>query len=185
MPKRTPASPTAWRSPGTEGKRGTMTPASAPSAAAASGAVRPLADGDLERMIAIDRAITGRSRRGFYEKRLAAMTKDAAAFAGLAFGEAADAQGFVLAHVLDGEFGGQFPVAMLDAIGVAPAARRRGIGHALLAALDRELARRGVRELRTEAPWSNAGLLRLFAAAGFTLAPRCILERSTAESEAR
>jgi GNAT superfamily N-acetyltransferase len=149
-----------------------------PSNLSAAG-IRPLAAGDLARVVAIDRAITGRRRDGFYERRMAAMSKHPGELVG--FGHAAGGRlsGFVLASILDGEFDGRFPVAMLDAIGVAPEARGRGIGRALLAALDAELARRGVRELRSEAPWTSAALLRLFAGAGFALAPRAILERPT------
>ncbi len=143
------------------------------------GAVRPLSVEDLGRVTEIDRSITGRSRRGFYEKRLAAMRKHPADLIGIGFVDGGRLTGFVLAHVLDGEFGGRQPVAMLDAIGVAPGARHRGAAHGLLAALQTRLVARGARELRTEAPWSEPGLLGLFAAADFALAPRFILERPT------
>jgi GNAT superfamily N-acetyltransferase len=72
-------------------------------------------------------------------------------------------------------------VAVLDAFGVAPEARHRGIGHALFAALEAALRRRGARELRTQASWQDGELLRLFEAAGFALAPRLVLERPTAD----
>lgn len=146
---------------------------------ASAEAVRPLAAGDLDRVVAIDREATGRSRRGFYEKRLAAMRRSPAAFVALGHGVAGQLDGFVLAQILDGEFGSRHPVAVLDAFGVAPTARHHGIGHALFAALETALRRRGARELRTQAPWQDRELLRLFEAVGFTVAPRLVLERTT------
>ncbi len=153
------------------------------STTAAPGTVRPLQADDLAQVIEIDRTITGRSRRGFYEKRLQAALKHPDDMVALGYAEDGRLCGFVLSHILDGEFGGCCPAAMLDAIGVAPDARHRGAGHTLLAALDVLLIKRRVRELRTEAPWTERELLRLFTAAGFTLAPRYILERSTADGE--
>jgi GNAT superfamily N-acetyltransferase len=144
-------------------------------------AVRPLVAADLDRVVAIDREATGRSRRGFYDKRLAAMRRNAGAFVSLGYDEGGGLDGFVLAQILDGEFGGRHPVAVLDALGVAPASRHRGIGHALFAALEAALRRRGARELRTQALWQDRELLRLFGAVGFTLAPRLVLERPAAD----
>ena len=139
--------------------------------------VRPLTAADFERVVAIDRAIVGRSRRGFYEKRLAATRQTPAAFIALGAHRDGRLEGFVLAAILDGEFGGRAPVAVLDAIGVDPAAQGRGAGHALTKALDAAMRQRGVRELQSETAWANDALLRFFAAAGFKLAPRLILER--------
>ncbi len=145
-------------------------------------AVRPLVAGDLDRVVAIDREATGRSRRGFYEKRLTAMRRNPAAFVALGHGGADHLDGFVLAQILDGEFGGRHPVAVLDALGVASAARHHGIGHTLFTALETALRRRGARELRTQAPWQDRELLRLFEAVGFTVAPRLVLERLTGDT---
>lgn len=154
-----------------------MTPAQPLPAPASLEAVRPLVAADLEQVVAIDRTATGRSRRGFYDKRLAAMRRHPAAFVAFGHDGGDGLDGFVLAQILDGEFGGRHPVAVLDAFGVAPAARHRGIGHALFAALETALRRRGARELRTQASWHDRELLRLFEAVGFALAPRLVLER--------
>lgn len=142
-------------------------------------AVRPLVAADLDRVVAIDREASARSRRGFYEKRLAAMRRHPAAFVALGYDAGGGLDGFVLAQILDGEFGGRHPVAVLDALGVASAARHRGIGHALFAALETALRRRGARELRTQASWQDRELLRLFEVVGFALAPRLVLEQET------
>ncbi len=144
-----------------------------------SGAVttRPLTQGDLERVVAVDGAAAGRSRRGFYSKRFGAMARDPAAEVALAAERGGQVVGFAFAHLLDGEFGGAAPVGVLDAVAVDEAARSGGVARALLEALEAELRRRGVRELRTQADWTEHGLASFFSAAGFRLSPRLVLQR--------
>jgi ribosomal protein S18 acetylase RimI-like enzyme len=142
---------------------------------------RALSPDDLERVAGIDQAITGRARQGFYAKRLAALSDDPPPFVALGAEHGGRLAGFVLAHVLDGEFGGTAPVGVLDAIGVDPAISRRGVGKLLTAALEAALAARGVRELRTEAEWTEHALVTFFSARGFRLSPRLVLERGTVD----
>lgn len=145
----------------------------------ASCRIRQLHAHDLDDVVATDRAASGESRRGFYEKRFAAMRRDPHAFVALGADRDGALLGFAFAQILDGEFGGAHPVAMLDAIAVAPAARHAGIGRRLLAELEPILRGRGVRELRSQAGWSERELLRFLADSGFALAPRLVLERPT------
>jgi len=141
--------------------------------------IRSIAPRDLERVVAIDQAITGRLRRGFYEKRFAALASGEQAAVALGAETEGRLAGFVLAHVLDGEFGGTAPVGVLDAVAVDPGLRRRGVARALTAALERSLGGRGVREVRTEAEWTEHDLVTFFSAADFRLSPRLVLERGT------
>ncbi len=138
---------------------------------------RALAAGDLERVVALDGAAAGRSRRGFYAKRLGALEQDPDSEVALGAERGGQLVGFALAHLLDGEFGGVAPVGVLDAIAVDEAARASGVASALLDGLQSELRRRGVRELRTQADWTEHGLVSFFSAAGFRLSPRLVLER--------
>ncbi len=140
---------------------------------------RPLTAADLDAIVALDGEITGQSRRGFYEKRLTATAKDPRAFVSLAVEADGRLAGFVFTQILDGEFGGKEPVAVLDAIGVAPGERGAKLGHQLLAALDRQLAAHGVREIQTQAGWTEGAIVGFLAASGFDLAPRLVLERET------
>lgn len=141
---------------------------------------RVLSPSDLEKIVRIDQEITGRSRQGFYEKRLSANNS-----ATLALGveESGAFLGFVMAHILDGEFGGTAPVAVLDAIGVAPNSRGKGLAKKLMSALDTALKPRNVKEIETEAEWSDHALVSFFAAAGFSLSGRFILERDTGRAD--
>jgi ribosomal protein S18 acetylase RimI-like enzyme len=141
--------------------------------------IRSVAPGDLDRVVTIDHAITGRLRRGFYDKRFAALAADKQSVVALGAEAEGRLAGFVLAHVLDGEFGGSAPVGVLDAVGVDPGSRRRGVARALTAALEKSLRGRGVREVRTEADWTEHDLVTFFSAAGFRLSPRLVLERGT------
>jgi GNAT superfamily N-acetyltransferase len=138
---------------------------------------RALLPGDLDRVVEIDGATTGRSRRGFYAKRFAAVADDPASVVALAAERDGRVVGFAFAQILDGEFGGAAPAGVLDAIGVATEARAAGVATSLLARLEAELFERGVRELRTQADWTEHGLASFFSSSGFRLSSRLVLER--------
>jgi ribosomal protein S18 acetylase RimI-like enzyme len=140
-------------------------------------AVRPLGRGDLDAVVALDAATSGGSRRGFYSRRVGSLETDPGRLVGLAAERDGRLIGFLAAHLLDGEFGGEEPVGVLDAIGVAEAARGEGVATRLLEGLERELAARKARELRTQAEWTAHGMASFFASTGFELAGRLVLER--------
>lgn len=142
--------------------------------------VRPIAAGDLDAIVAIDQKITGHSRRGFYDKRLKAMASDASSFIALAAETGGQIKGFLMAYLLDGEFGGKAPVAVMDALGVDARSRGAGLARALMASLDQSLKAKGVKELQTQASLAEHDLVGFFIASGFQLAPRLALERSAA-----
>lgn len=139
--------------------------------------VRPLHADDLERVITIDTAVTGRSRRGFFEKRLQAALANPRRFVYSGYADVGGLQGFMLCRLLEGEFGGHTSVAAMDTMGVDPARQGQGIGRALLQATDQVLRHKGVAELHTQADWRNGSVLPFFRAGGFLLAPRYVLER--------
>jgi ribosomal protein S18 acetylase RimI-like enzyme len=141
--------------------------------------VRAVTAADLDRVAELDRRLTGQPRHDFYRKRLAAQNAEPSAFITVAAFSADTLAGFVFAHVLDGEFGGTAPIAVLDAIGVDPDCRGAGIGRMLMAEMDKAMRARGAREVVTQADISEHGMVRFFGAAGFGLAPRLVLERAT------
>ncbi len=152
-------------------------------AGAPAGTIRRLAPEDLARVIEIDRALAGAARPGFFEKRLASAVRHPDAFVQLGWVENGTLEGFVFAHVLDGEFGGVHPVGILDVIGTSSAVRGHGGAHALMEALEAALKKRGARELRSQTLWSNQTLTHFFAAAGFALAPNLVLDRPCARAD--
>jgi len=136
---------------------------------------------DVEPVIAIDRAHSGRSRRRFFEKRFAAAAARPQDFVPIGIRRGGALRGFAIARILRGEFGHEQAVAVLDAVGVESHSRERGIGRALMGELTAALDRMGVRTLHSQAAWNNHDLVRFFAASGFALAPRLVLQRAVAE----
>ena len=143
--------------------------------------LRSIDTGDLETIIALDRSHTGHSRRGFFERRWQAMTREPTTFIGLAAEQQSIVIGFLFAHMLDGEFGVSAPAAVLDAVAVATEHHGQGVGSALMEGLIDEVRARGGREIRTQALWQQRGLPEFFDKSGFRLAPRLVLERNTAD----
>jgi ribosomal protein S18 acetylase RimI-like enzyme len=142
---------------------------------------RPLEAGDIEKVIAIDRAHSGHFRRRFFEKRFAAAAAQPDDYIRIGAVRGGSLRGFVIARILRGEFGHQHAVAVLDALGVEPESRERGIGRALMEELGAIMRRRDVHVLQSQADWTSHDLLRFFHACGFELAPRLVLQRSVAE----
>src|SRR5579864_1127205 len=143
--------------------------------------IRALNADDLERVIIIDRAHSGRSRRHFFEKRFAAAAAHPDEFVQIGVTRGGSLRGFAIARLFRGEFGREPTVAMLDAIGVEMAVQEQGVGHMLMDGLIEALRPAGVQTLQSQAEWTNHGLMRFFDASGFRLAHRVVLERSTSE----
>jgi ribosomal protein S18 acetylase RimI-like enzyme len=138
-------------------------------------AIRPLGRDDLAAVVAIDTAIEGRSRRTYIERRLAAALREPALHAQFAACDQAGLAGYILARVLQGEFGRSETALRLELVGVRQDARRHKAGSQLLDALVQWAARREIRSLRTSAYWGNAQMLGWLGAMGFQLAPEVML----------
>ncbi len=142
---------------------------------------RRLGAGDVESVIAIDSVHSGHSRRRFFEKRFAAAAAQPDDYIHIGAVRGGSLRGFAIVRILRGEFGHEHAVAVLDAIGVEPESRERGIGQGLMEELGVIMRRRGVHVLQSQANWVNHDLLRFFHASGFELAPRLVLQRSVTE----
>lgn len=144
----------------------------------ADNVVRPLRPSDLDRVIAIDSGHVGRPRRRFFEKRLANAKQHPEDFVHVGVARNGSLVGFAFARILQGEFGREQAIATLDAVGVERDSQEHGVGHTLMTSLTEVMRRKGVQSLQSQADWTNHALLRFFAASGFGLAPRLVLERS-------
>lgn len=142
--------------------------------------VRALERSDLDAVVALDRAILGRSRRGYFERRLASALREPKAHLQLAAAGPSGLVGFALARVTSGEYGRPAPAVLLEAIGVQPSAQHGGVGRRLMAALSKKTETRGIGSLVTEVDWRDHAMMKFVDAAGFTLAPRALLERKVA-----
>jgi ribosomal protein S18 acetylase RimI-like enzyme len=139
--------------------------------------LRSLRPKDLDRVVDIDRRIIGRSRRRFFEKRLAAALADNKGFVAAAATDPDDlVSGYAIARMQNGEFGGDHRIAVIDVIGVDPDARRSGSGSLIVEWIADQAVEAGATELRTQIDWQNRNLIHFFSGAGFQLAPYTVLE---------
>jgi GNAT superfamily N-acetyltransferase len=138
--------------------------------------VRRLRPADLSPVIALDAKILGRRREEFYKLKL----KSALAETGIEVSLAAELDGafagFLLAKVYYGEFGMTEPAAVLDAMGVHPDFKGRGVGAALIDQLRTNLLGLGIPKLQTEVSWRNPEMLSFFHHEGFEPAARFCLD---------
>ena len=139
-------------------------------------AARPLARTDLDAVVAIDARLEGRTRRTYFERRLAAALREPDLHVQVAVDDDDGLSGYMLARVMEGEFGRVAPGLRLESLGVRPDAKGRNVGGRLLDALAAQAVRRGIRELRTAARWNDHAMLRWLDEHGFELAPNHVVE---------
>jgi ribosomal protein S18 acetylase RimI-like enzyme len=153
--------------------------AAAPRAAAATAVtVRKLAASDLDAVVAIDAPIMGRSRRAYHERRLRAARQQPGLHVQFAVDGPKGLAGYLLARKLHGQFGRAVPAFRLEMIAVAPDRQARGVGTALMRALEAEARKQGVPEIRTSAAWKRHDMLRFLDHAGFELGRNVIVNCS-------
>jgi predicted N-acetyltransferase YhbS len=172
--KRTPVA--AARKPAAAPKARPVAPASKGRLLTAAAKTRLLAPGDLDAVVAIDATLTGRTRRAYFERRLAAALRQPKLHVQFAAETGGKLVGYALARVLEGEFGRTKPGLRLEVISVARGAQGRGIGWALHAALEEIARKRGLAELRTATPWRDAAMLSFLAATGYALSGALVLD---------
>lgn len=147
--------------------------------------IKPLSAADLEAVIAIDLATTGVSRRGYFERRLNSATERPKEYVYVGLFEGDQLLGFAFAKLVNGEYGKPGASASLDAIGVDAGHNHKGFGQKLLDEVESVLTKKGVETLTSQTEWSNGGVIGFFSGAGFELAPRFVLTRSTDELAAQ
>ena len=139
--------------------------------------VRSLKLSDLEALIEIDAAESGRRRRGYFEQMIERAVEKAEFQASLAAEVDDRTVGFALATLFYGEYGLAEPSASIDAVGVLPEYRRKHVGRALMRQLLLNLAALRIQRVRTEVSWNDFDLLAFFERNGFAPAGRICLER--------
>lgn len=142
--------------------------------------VRPLRGEDLDAVVAIDAASEGHTRRAYFERRLDAALREPKLHAQFAAVDEHGLAGYILARVLEGEFGRTAPGLRLEVVGVRSDARGRGVGAKLFDALCDYGRRHGLSDVRTQARWNNHRMLRWIDEMGFTLAPNHVLDCAVA-----
>ncbi len=141
--------------------------------------VRAMREADLRRLVEIDRRITGRDRRDYFDRKLEEALYESDVRVSLVAELDGQPVGFVMARVDYGEFGRVEPTAVLDTLGVDPDYRNQGVGRALLSQLFMNLTTLRVEGVRTEVGWSDRELGSFLERCGFRPSQRLCLELPT------
>ena len=138
--------------------------------------LRRMAPADLDAVVALDAAITGRTRRTYFERRLAAALRQPELHLQFAAEEGGALRGHALARVLEGEFGRTRPGLRLEVISVVPGSQSRGVGRALHDALEAAAKKRSITDFHTAGAWRDSAMLRFLGGVGYQLAPDQVIE---------
>lgn len=139
--------------------------------------VRSLKASDLDVVVEIDAAGSGRRRPRYFERMVERAVQKADFQASLAAELDGRTVGFVIATLFYGEYGLTEPSASIDAVGVMPEFRGRRVGRALMRQLLLNLAALRIERVRTEVSWNDYELLAFFEQNGFAPSGRICLER--------
>lgn len=140
--------------------------------------IRSLKEEDLGAVIRIDGKLTGLDRSSYYGSKFREMLTESGIRASLVAEDRDIVTGFVMARVDFGEFGKVEPSAAVDTIGVHPAYRGAGIGHALLSQLLLHLSTLRVESVMVQVSPENFDLQRFLHACGFGPSQRLILDKT-------
>jgi ribosomal protein S18 acetylase RimI-like enzyme len=143
--------------------------------------IRSMTAHDLDALVAIDKRITGHDRRDYFERRLEETLDESAVRVSLVADVNETPVGFIMARVDFGEFGQTEPEAVIDTIGVEPVYTHMDIGTALMSQLLSNLSALHVERVRTEAFWTQYGLMAFLERRGFTPSRRLALVRAIGE----
>jgi GNAT superfamily N-acetyltransferase len=141
--------------------------------------VRGMVEADLRRIVDIDKRITGRDRRDYFDRKLEEALYESDVRVSLVAERDGQPVGFVMARVDFGEFGRVESTAVLDTIGVDPDCRGQGVGRALLSQLLMNLMTLRVESVRTELGWADQELITFMERCGFRPSQRLCLELAT------
>ncbi len=138
--------------------------------------IRPLARLDLDAVVAIDAAIEGWSRRAYFDRRLRAALHEPALHAQFAASDPRGLAGYILARVLEGEFGESERALRLEVVGARTDLVGHGVGSRLIDALGVWGRRHGCTSIRTVAAWNDHRMVAWLDRQGFNLAPNHVVD---------
>lgn len=138
--------------------------------------VRTMREGDLEVVVRIDQAHSGRRRPVYFEMMIERSIRQGGFQISLVAEVDKQVAGFMITTLYYGEYGIAEPVASIDAIGVDLRYQRQRIGRAMMEQLMSNVGAIGVTSIRTEVEWSDFDLLAFFRSVGFRPSTRLALE---------
>lgn len=139
--------------------------------------VRSYKEEDLAAVVRIDSKLTGQERFAYYAAKSREMLVEAGIRVSLVAEDDGIVTGFIMARVDFGEFGKVDTEAVIDTIGVHPAYKGYGIGHAMLSQLLLNLSTLKVESVRTQVLWENFELQRFLHRCGFGPSQRLVLTK--------
>lgn len=135
---------------------------------------------DLQEIVRIDRAITGRDRGAYMNAKLAEAMHDSAIRVSLTARLDGVIVGYLMARADIGDFGRTEPAAVIDTIGVDPEYAHRGVGRAMLSQLFANLGALRVERVETITAPRDQALLSFLFDAGFVPSQRLAFSRAIA-----
>lgn len=139
--------------------------------------VRTMRESDLDAVVTIDAAATGRRRPTYFRRMLDRTVKEVDFQISLVAEVDGVVAGCLIATLYYGEYGVLEPAASIDIIGVLEEYRRQHVAHALMRQLRLNLGALQIEKVRTEILWYDFDLLRFFKSEGFAPGDRVCLER--------
>lgn len=136
--------------------------------------VRSMSADDLDAIVRIDKHVTSRDRRAYYERLVGEAIEESGIRVSLVAELDGEVVGFVAARVDYGEFGLASTAAVIETIGVDPAHSGKSVGKALISQLLNNLASLRVESVRTEVMWNEFGLLGFLERCGFEPSQRLV-----------
>ena len=140
--------------------------------------IRAMQPEDLEQVVGLDAMASGLTRNDFFRRRWQAMQSKPQSYIGMVAASRDGIDGFILGHILTGEFGARRRLAIIDGLAVAELHRGSGVATNLMEAFKNRSRELECVEIRTMAEWDRQDLLGFFARTGFTPAPVNVLEKS-------
>lgn len=128
--------------------------------------IAPLTYGDIDEVVAIDRKLVGADRRDYWQTKLELAGRRSFITLLVARCEGKVA-GYIVGHSSRFEYGIPVNAGMIDAIGVDPDLRRKGVGKTLLEAVVHSMRRQGVHTIYTFIPERLTDVAEFVREAGF------------------
>jgi predicted N-acetyltransferase YhbS len=138
--------------------------------------IRALAYGDLDAIVAIDKAMWGRERPEYWSMKIE-MSENRSPLTSLVAEMKGTVVGFIIGDASGWEYGVPNTVGWIDTIGIHPQFQRKGIARLLFQEMMNNLKKVGVDTIYTLINWKEWDLLHFFDKMGFQKGDMLQLEK--------
>jgi predicted N-acetyltransferase YhbS len=128
--------------------------------------IRALAYGDVDAIVAIDKAVLGKERPEYWSMKIE-ISENRSPLASLVAEMDGTVVGFIMGDASGWEYGVPNTVGWIDTIGIHPLYHRKGIARLLFKEMVNNLKKVGVDTIYTLINWKAWDLLRFFDKMGF------------------